>query len=518
VIARGKVYLDANGNGTYDDGESGLAGIKVSNGRDVIKTDHLGKYTIKLPPESTLFITKPSGYSVPANDVQLPQFYYHYYPEGTPDIAKWKWPVIDPTGPLPDEINFALISTDTFRHFKAMGFADPQTTNNEELDMMRKDIIDILFENPYEASFGLVAGDVVNDNLALYKRHNLLMSKIGIPIWNVPGNHDINGESPNYTYATQSYKSVFGPDYYSFDYGMAHFLALNNVGFQGKGNGYIGHIDEKQLAWIKNDLADVPDDHLIVIITHIPLITYASDHSFSDGINTTNFKDLLEILKRFNHLYTISGHDTSNSWKVQVDHKHGWYGRPFIAHTLAEVRGAGWKVGPRDDRGVNNATMEDGNPNGFYLLHFQKNEVKPQFISADGDPNDRLRVLLDPPLKDADDDDILNKYPLGLDRGKLREDTYVIVNFFDGGERDVVKLSIDDGALMPMIYQERVDPYMERLYKEHKLDAYKNLEKSGHIWEFKLPNLAPGLHSIKVSATDEFGFSDNEVLSFELLN
>ncbi|MCB0688728.1 MAG: hypothetical protein KDC53_19450, partial [Saprospiraceae bacterium] len=49
VIARGKVYLDANGNGTYDDGESGLAGIKVSNGRDVIKTDHLGKYTIKLP-------------------------------------------------------------------------------------------------------------------------------------------------------------------------------------------------------------------------------------------------------------------------------------------------------------------------------------------------------------------------------------------------------------------------------------------------------------------------------------
>mgnify|MGYP006078969413 FL=1 len=96
--------------------------------------------------------------------------------------------------------------------FKAMGFADPQTTTNEELDMMRKDIIDVLFGNPYKAKFGLVAGDVVNDNLALYERHNRLMSQIDIPIWNVPGNHDLNPESPNYEYAAQIYKSVFGPD------------------------------------------------------------------------------------------------------------------------------------------------------------------------------------------------------------------------------------------------------------------------------------------------------------------
>ena len=129
--------------------------------------------------------------------------------------------------------------------FDIINIEHPQTKTNEELDMMRKDIIDELFGNPYDARFGLVAGDVVHDNLGLYERHNRLMSQIGIPIWNVPGNHDLNLESPNYDYATQTFKNVFGPDYYSFDYGQVHFLALNNVGFKGKDQGYRGHIDAR---------------------------------------------------------------------------------------------------------------------------------------------------------------------------------------------------------------------------------------------------------------------------------
>ena len=211
-IAKGTVFLDSNGNNQFDSQEKGLEGVKVSNGVDVVKTDAKGNYKIDLPPESILFISKPTKYNVPLNKVQLPQFYYLHFFEGTPKIADWKWATIDPTGPLPKTINFALLDGIQINEFKVMGFADPQTTTNEELDMMRKDIIDVLFGNPYKAKFGLVAGDVVNDNLVLYERHNRLMSQIGIPIWNVPGNHDLNPESPNYEYATQTYKSVFGPD------------------------------------------------------------------------------------------------------------------------------------------------------------------------------------------------------------------------------------------------------------------------------------------------------------------
>lgn len=515
--ASGVVYLDANENGRRDPGENGIANVKVSNGEDVVKTDSDGAYTIALPPESTLFISKPAGYSLPLNEVQLPQFYYHHYPDGTPRIADWKWPVIQRTGPLPDRIDFALLKGNVPDTFKAMGFADPQTTRDEELDMLRKDIVDALFGNPFEAEFGLVAGDVVNDNLALYERHNRLMAQIGIPMYNVPGNHDTNPESPNYRYSTQTFKSIFGPDYYSFDYGQVHFLALNNVGFKGKGQGYEGHIDERQMQWIENDLKDVPTDRLIMIITHIPLITYANNRTFPKSINTTNFKELLRILSRFQYIYTIAGHDTSNSWKVEVNHTHGWYGAPFIAHTLAETRGSGWGRGPRDERGVRPATMEDGNPNGYYVFYFDGTEVKPRFIPAGGDPTDRLRIVLDPQL--VHPDSARYAHPMGLDRGQQQDSTFVVVNFFDGGERDEVMVSLDDAAPVPMQYTERTDPFSERQYLKYK-DTDNALPKpavSSHIWQFPLPSLAPGLHSVVVTVRDEFGFEDREVLTFEVM-
>lgn len=515
--ARGTVYLDSNKNGRFDAGEPGIAGVKVSNGREVVKTGADGGYAIVLPPQSTLFISKPAGYTLPLNKVQLPQFYYLHYPEGTPMIATWQWPVIEPTGPLPATIDFALLEGAVPDTFKAMGFADPQTTRDEELDMMRKDIIDALFGNPYQAQFGLVAGDVVNDNLGLYERHNKLMAQIGIPIYNVPGNHDLNQESPNNEYATQTFRSVFGPDYYSFDYGKVHFLALNNVGYKGKGNGYEGHIDAKQMQWIENDLQDVPADHLIMIITHIPLITYANNRTFPASINTTNFDELLRILNRFQYIYTISGHDTSNSWKVEVDHQHGWHGVPFIAHTLAEVRGSGWRKGPRDERGVRPATMEDGNPNGYYLFHFDGQEVKPQFIPAGGDPSDRLRITLDPLLVHPDSNQ--QTHPMGLDRGYLRDSTLIVVNFFDGGERDKVTIMLDGAVPVPMTYTERTDPVYERLYRKYEgtEDGYASPVVSSHIWQFLLPPLEPGIHSAEVFARDEFGFEDREVLTFEIL-
>ena len=514
---KGRVFLDANENGLFDSNEKGIEGVKVSNGVDVVKTNVQGKYEIELPSESILFISKPASYSVPLNEVQLPQFYYCHYPKGTPRVAPWKWPVIKPTGPLPKTINFPLLKGTIPNLFKAMGFADPQTATNEELDMMRKDIIEELFGNPYEARFGLVAGDVVNDNLALYERHNRLMSQIGIPMWNVPGNHDLNKESPNYEYSTQTFKSVFGPDYYSFDYGQVHFLALNNVGFKGKGKGYEGHIDADQMKWIENDLKDVPTDKLVMIITHIPLLTFANNRTFPKSINTTNFDELLAILKRFKYVYTIAGHDTSNSWKVEINHEHGWHGYPFIAHTLAETRGGGWHSGPRDERGVRAATMEDGNPNGYYVFYFEGNKVKPQFIPAGGKPTDRLRITLDPQLSHPDS--IAQSHPLGLDRGVQLDNTFVVVNFFDGGERDKVTISLDGNKAVSMTFTERTDPFYERQYNKYKgtEDAFRPAAVSSHIWQYALPKLASGIHVAIVKAVDEFGFEDQEIFTFEIM-
>ena len=249
-----------------------------------------------------------------------------------------------------------------------------------------------------------------------------------------------------------------------------HFLALNNVGFKGKGKGYEGHIDADQMKWIENDLKDVPSDKLIMIITHIPLLTYANNRTFPKSINTDNFDELLKVLGRFQYVYTISGHDTSNSWKVEINHTHGWHGYPFIAHTLAESRGGGWGSGPKDERGVRPATMEDGNPNGYYVFYFEGNTVKPQLIPAGGDPNDRLRITLDPQLAYPDSE--VQTFPLGLDRGMQVDSMFVVVNFFDGGERDLIIISLDGKKPVTMDYIERTDPFYERLYLKYKDTEY----------------------------------------------
>ena len=526
--ASGIVYDDLDQDGRHGAEESGVGNVSVSNGCDVVVTDSDGRYQIDLAPGQILFVSQPTGYVVPVDDNQLPLFFYRHYPDGTPTAidgapVEWQWPVIEPTGPLPASVDFALhaLSSQETR-FTAHAFADPQARSDLGEDMVREDLVNTLLGNPYGAEFSITVGDVVFDNLGLYDRHKEMIGLIGIPQWTLPGNHDMNLESPNAHYATETFKKHFGPIYYSFNYGNAHVVALNNVEYAGAGqrdadgNTYRGFISDDQMYWLERDLARVPTDKLIVIATHISLIAEASDGDPSHdatGPGTDNFEELLDLLRPFENVYGLAGHDTSNSWKVEIDHEHGWTGQPWIAHTLAEVRGSGWTRGPRDLRGVADATMEDGNPNGFYLLKFDDVTLVPEFIPFPfgADAAQRLRVVLDPELEIATDD--------GINRGVLRADTKVVVNLFDGGERDSVRLSLDGGPFMPMRYVVRTDPFMERAYRRlvGTPDAFPTPKASAHIWEFDVPdNLESGIHSVVVETEDEFGQRQRGVMTFEV--
>jgi len=160
------------------------------------------------------------------------------------------------------------------------------------------------------------------------------------------------------------------------------------------------------------------------------------------------------------------------------------------------------------------ATMQDGNPNGYYVFYFDGNQVKPRFIPAGGDPNDRLRLTLEPQLLSSGE-----SYPLGLERGVQPDSMYVIVNYFDGGERDTVTISLDGNDAQPMEHVERIDPYMQRQYEAYKDtdDALGVPVISSHIWQYLLPDLPLGIHSVVVRVVDEFGYEDQEVLTFEIV-
>jgi hypothetical protein len=524
---RGSVYIEANSNNRRDRIEAGIAGVSVSNGCDVVQTDAGGNYRIAIHPTQILFISKPAEFDVPVDEYNVPQFFYKHYPDGTPtQIAGtsvvWEWPVIEATGPLPSFINFGLIRREhSDTEFTAHGFADTQAKFELSQDMLREELINPLIGNPYGVDFGITVGDVVYDNLALYDRHKAMMGLMDIPQWYLPGNHDINFKSPNGVFANETFKSHFGPTYYSFNHGNVHFVALNNVQYAGDGkefgnSGYRGFIPENQLKWLEQDLANVSPDKLIVIATHIPLVSEADDGQsppFS-GPSTENFSELLELLKPFSNIYGLAGHDTSNSWKVQINHSHGWQGQAWIAHTLAEVRGSGWTSGLTDARGVKDSIMEDGNPNGFYVLKFSDTSLTPEFIPFPfgGDANTRLRITLDPPLIETSGG--------SLNRGSLQPNTKIVVNLFDGGARDSVWAAIDNRESVAMNYIVRTDPFIESLAKfKDTENAYSGVSRSAHIWEMNLPEgLDSGLHSIKVDSLDEFGQRRTAAMTFEVIS
>jgi hypothetical protein len=106
--------------------------------------------------------------------------------------------------------------------------------------------------------------------------------------------------------------------------------------------------------------------------------------------------ELFEVLEGREHLYSISGHDTSNSWQKYIGAEGGWTGdEPFLSQTLAEVRGGGWTKGPLDERGVQAADMSDGNPNGYYTITFDGNEPRPRFKAASLPADVQMRLTFE---------------------------------------------------------------------------------------------------------------------------
>ena len=278
--ARGVVFEDRNGNGSRDAGEPGLAGVAVSNGLDVVLSDAKGRYKLPVEDGTVLFVTKPSGYSVPLGPDMLPRHYYVHDPDGTPAELGLRYAGVEPTGPLPKSVDFPLQAAEEPERFDVIWFADPQTRVGEEIDFLRDDVVAELAG--VEAAFGITAGDIMYDDLSLYPRYNEVIARIGIPWYNVPGNHDLNLMAELHEDGRETFKRIFGPPYHSFDYGNAHFVVLDDVHYLGSRLGrdkerprtagkYEGRIEGRQLAWLANDLRHVPKERLVVLGMHIPL-------------------------------------------------------------------------------------------------------------------------------------------------------------------------------------------------------------------------------------------------------
>jgi len=519
----GIVYENRSGALRRQMSDPGIAGVLVSNGRDVVKTDADGRYTLPIDDESVIFVIKPAGYAVPVDEEMLPRFYYIHQPAGSPQDLNLRYRGIDRTGQLPESVDFALTKTVEPQKFDVIVFADPQPESALEVDFIRDDVVNALIGS--SAAFGMTIGDIMYDDLSLYPRLNRIIGQIGLPWYNIGGNHDLNYEAPSAKYSRETFKRIYGPPYYAFEYGGALFLMLDNVNYLGfdaakpGGQGkYEGRFGQRQVDFIANVLNKFPPDKLVVACMHIPLQTYLD--SANPEMNTSDRGDFLKLLAGRPHTVSLSGH-THTTEHHYFSVESGFSGpSPHHHHVMTTVSGSWWS-GPYDHRGIAVADSRDGSPNGFHVLSIDGQNYSTRFQPAK-EPNSRqMRIVLDSEFH-RDRKELYNEYRMGeLLSSPLSQErvfaTNLIVNFFDGGPNTFVEYRIGKREPIKMDRVIRSDPFVEEEFARNEATKkpWVKALPSSHIWSARLPgDLQPGTHCVAVRVIDEYGreHRDNFVL------
>lgn len=483
ATATGIVFHDADADGARGAEETGIAGVRVSNGRDVVATDKDGRYSLEVDDDDVVFVVKPSGYRTGFSPDMLPRFSYVHKPEGSPKTLKYAG--VAPTGPLPASIDFGLVPQDEPESFKAILFGDPQPRDEKEIEYIGHDVVEELVGT--DAAFGVSLGDVMFNDLSLFESLNAKVGKIGIPWYNVIGNHDLNFDTPSDELSAETWKRVYGPPYYSFDFGPAHFIALDNVHWRGwdekeKGGNYGSRLGADQLQFLRNDLSFVPREKLVVLFMHIPIT------------ETKDREDLFRLIEDRPATLSVSGHTHYQEHRFLRDGA-GWKG-PKAHHHIVNVTVSGsWWSGAPDEVGIPNTTMRCGAPNGYGILTMDGADYRWEFKAARRPADYQMNIFAPERVAAA---------------GAAQ--TEVLANVFGGSNRSKVEMKLGAGEWLPMERVEVEDPYylaMKRLEKGENPPPGRKLPdviKSSHIWRATLPAGTPaGTHLIEVRSVDMFG-------------
>ncbi|RYG35610.1 metallophosphoesterase [bacterium] len=488
-FAEGYVFHDRNGSGRREEGDAGVAGICVSNGREVVKTDRNGKWRLPVDEDSIFFVIKPSGWSVPMDAQSLPRYYYIHKPNGSP---KYKYEGVAPTGTLPLSIDFPLQPQKESDRFRMVLFGDPQPRNQTEIDYIAHDVVEQVARDAkaMDAKFGLSLGDEMFDNLSLYDSLNGAIGTVGLPWYNTVGNHDMNYDAPDDSTSTETFQRTFGPTYYAFNYGRVHFIVLDDVIWHGAAvKGYHGEITREQLDFVKNDLAHVPKDRLVVIAMHIPLP------------DVKNREELYRLIEDRPHTFSLSAH-THVQAHYFLGERDGWRGTTPHHHlNHATVCGSWWEGAP-DERGIPHATMSDGVPNGYSILEFDGAKYKVTFRAASRPEEEQMNLWL----------------PESMAVGETPE---LIANVFAGSERSTVEMRVGNGTWTKLQNFEGQDPFFLKL-KEAETGPkppaglkLPNPSTTRHLWKGNLPKgIAKGVHAVEVRTKDMFGqtYTDRRIV------
>ena len=434
----------------------GVGGVRISDGLRVVRTDQDGGYEL-LTDSSRGFVTcsPPARHAIGRNATGTARFYQPLQPTPAGEVDL---PFYLERTATPDDEHAVLL------------LPDVQTQNAWEMERFHEqsvpDVIQTIRGLGDTPSFGIACGDIMFDDLSLYPEYERGVQRMGIPFFQVVGNHDLDFEGEADEATTETFSRHFGPRYYSFDRGSVRYVVLDDVFYHG--TGYIGYLQDEQLRWLEADLADLEPGAPVIVAQHIPVqgtrYTREQMERPTLGGSVTNRDALYRILEPFD-AHVLSGHTHEND--------HNWQGGVH-EHVSGTVCGAWWS-GP---------ICGDGTPNGYSVYEVKGEEVRWRYKSTGKADHHQMRVYVpgtDPRAPqelianvwDADEGWTVDWYEDGERRGRMARRL----------GRDPASQSIHGGEDMPP-RRAWVDPYPR--------------------WLYYAP-VSPHAEEVRVEATDRWG-------------
>ena len=352
-----------------------LAGVVVSDGVRITQTDTEGMYALDSDKElGYVFISIPSGYMTAADACAIPQFFAH--------TAK-------PAGQS-ERHDFTLTPVDNTRH-TVIAATDHHLADRESLDVTQFtaeggfiDDVKAVAATTASPVYSICMGDMSWDEYwhkrnfmlpefrSLYERYTF-----PCPVFNAMGNHDNDPYCASDEAASAAFRREIGPTYYSFNLGQLHYVVLDNIIYVNTGGreGAIGkldyevRIDDRQLAWLRADLATVADKSApLIIVMHAQLHWW---YRGSEGVSwkyafTRGAGCLVDALAGFSEVHLVTGHSHMNFRLLNGNLRE---------HNIAATSGTWWWTGQiHGDYTIN--TCRDGSPGGYEVFEVNGRDIR----------------------------------------------------------------------------------------------------------------------------------------------
>ena len=348
---------------------TGLANVVVSDGVEVVKTDSKGVYQMKSKKyHGYVFVSTPSGYEPLTNGI-LPRFHAP----------------LKANAATAERVDFQLKKVEGQDNHRMLMLGDihlaKRTDDQKQFADFVKDVNATISGTPGKV-YAFTLGDMTWDlywivNNYSFKEYLTDAAGIkGVMLYHTIGNHDHSMYYMGDFDTVKEYKELIGPTYYSFNIGKVHYVVLDDVECTNstpakdeKGNAcydrtYDGHVVADELAWLRKDLASVPNGTPLVVTMHIPLYNNGGKYSLKEA------STLASILKPYPevHLYTAHTHTVYNTDQLGTDH--------LYEHNAGSICGTWWWSG-KETPGVH--IGQDGSPGGYTILDIAGTDFKWQY-------------------------------------------------------------------------------------------------------------------------------------------